>query len=124
MRPDAVRSILATDCGSTTTKAILIERRGDSYRLVARGEAPTTVALDLFRRARQLFDRENNHAWIATIDLYQALVFFEPILRTLFRLADYDRFRTLIQRREHLETFTRLIEQRADAARSARVRRG
>ena len=35
--------ILATDCGSTTTKAILIERQGDSYRLVARGEAPTTV---------------------------------------------------------------------------------
>ena len=36
-------SILATDCGSTTTKAILIEYRGDEYRLVARGEAPTTV---------------------------------------------------------------------------------
>jgi uncharacterized protein (TIGR01319 family) len=35
--------ILATDCGSTTTKAILIERRGDEYRLVVRGEAPTTV---------------------------------------------------------------------------------
>ncbi len=36
--------IVATDCGSTTTKAILIERNaaGD-YRLVARGEAPTTV---------------------------------------------------------------------------------
>ena len=38
-----VQSILATDCGSTTTKAILIERRGDEYRLVVRGEAPTTV---------------------------------------------------------------------------------
>src|SRR3954468_15236660 len=36
-------TILATDCGSTTTKAILIERRGDEYRLVVRGEAPTTV---------------------------------------------------------------------------------
>jgi CHAT domain-containing protein/tetratricopeptide (TPR) repeat protein len=35
----------------------------------------TAVALDLFRRARQLFNRENNHAWIATIDLYQALVY-------------------------------------------------
>lgn len=41
--PAEVRSILATDCGSTTTKAILIERRADGYRLVARGEAPTTV---------------------------------------------------------------------------------
>ena len=40
---DAIRSILATDCGSTTTKAILIEKRGDEYRLVTRGEAPTTV---------------------------------------------------------------------------------
>ena len=27
MRPEDVRSILATDCGSTTTKAILIERQ-------------------------------------------------------------------------------------------------
>ena len=42
-RPEDVRSILATDCGSTTTKAILIERRDDGYRLIARGEAPTTV---------------------------------------------------------------------------------
>ncbi|MGQ9783255.1 MAG: glutamate mutase L [Armatimonadota bacterium] len=38
-----IRSILATDCGSTTTKAILIEKQSDEYRLVVRGEAPTTV---------------------------------------------------------------------------------
>ena len=38
-----IRSILATDCGSTTTKAILIEKQGDEYHLVVRGEAPTTV---------------------------------------------------------------------------------
>lgn len=37
------KRILATDCGSTTTKAILIEKRKDEYRLVVRGEAPTTV---------------------------------------------------------------------------------
>ncbi len=37
------KSILATDCGSTTTKAILIEKRGEEYRLIVRGEAPTTV---------------------------------------------------------------------------------
>jgi len=36
-------SILATDCGSTTTKAILIKKVEDEYRLVVRGEAPTTV---------------------------------------------------------------------------------
>jgi len=40
---EAISSILATDCGSTTTKAILIEKEGDEYRLVVRGEAPTTV---------------------------------------------------------------------------------
>ena len=40
---DQIQSIIATDCGSTTTKAILIEKRGDEYRLIVRGEAPTTV---------------------------------------------------------------------------------
>ena len=35
--------ILATDCGSTTTKAILIEFIDNEYRLTHRGEAPTTV---------------------------------------------------------------------------------
>jgi len=38
-----ITRILATDCGSTTTKAILIEKKGDEYRLIRRGEAPTTV---------------------------------------------------------------------------------
>jgi len=41
--PETLNSILATDCGSTTTKAILIEKRGPEYRLIVRGEAPTTV---------------------------------------------------------------------------------
>ena len=35
--------IIATDCGSTTTKAILIEKLGNEYRQTFRGEAPTTV---------------------------------------------------------------------------------
>jgi uncharacterized protein (TIGR01319 family) len=35
--------ILATDCGSTTTKAILIQRVDGVYRQTHRGEAPTTV---------------------------------------------------------------------------------
>ena len=38
-----LKTILATDCGSTTTKAILIEFVNDEYRLTFRGEAPTTV---------------------------------------------------------------------------------
>lgn len=38
-----INVILATDCGSTTTKAILIEKVDGEYRLRTRGEAPTTV---------------------------------------------------------------------------------
>ncbi|MEK7268949.1 MAG: glutamate mutase L, partial [Nitrospirota bacterium] len=38
-----LQTIIATDCGSTTTKAILIEKIGDEYRQTYRGEAPTTV---------------------------------------------------------------------------------
>ena len=38
-----INVILATDCGSTTTKAILIEYIENEYRLTFRGEAPTTV---------------------------------------------------------------------------------
>lgn len=41
--PDSIRVILATDCGSTTTKAILIEWKDGQYRQTFRGEAPTTV---------------------------------------------------------------------------------
>ena len=43
IKPEDINVILATDCGSTTTKAILIEKVGDEYRLIVRGEAPTTV---------------------------------------------------------------------------------
>ena len=38
-----IKVIIATDCGSTTTKAILIEFIDGEYRLTHRGEAPTTV---------------------------------------------------------------------------------
>ncbi|MFH1688167.1 MAG: glutamate mutase L [bacterium] len=41
--PDDIKVIVATDCGSTTTKAILIEYINGEYRLTTRGEAPTTV---------------------------------------------------------------------------------
>lgn len=43
MEPEELKVVLATDCGSTTTKAILIEKRGEEYRQTYRGEAPTTV---------------------------------------------------------------------------------
>ena len=43
INPDKVNIILATDCGSTTTKAILIEKLDGVYRQTHRGEAPSTV---------------------------------------------------------------------------------
>lgn len=45
MNPQDLKVIVATDCGSTTTKAILIEwvEEEKSYRQTFRGEAPTTV---------------------------------------------------------------------------------
>ena len=40
---DDINVVIATDCGSTTTKAILIEKKDEGYRQTFRGEAPTTV---------------------------------------------------------------------------------
>ena len=40
---DELNVVIATDCGSTTTKAILIEKKDAGYRQTFRGEAPTTV---------------------------------------------------------------------------------
>jgi len=38
-----LKTVLVTDCGSTTTKALLFERRADRWHQTFRGEAPTTV---------------------------------------------------------------------------------
>lgn len=43
MNPEKVNVILATDCGSTTAKAILIQKIDGNYRQMHRGEAPSTV---------------------------------------------------------------------------------
>jgi uncharacterized protein (TIGR01319 family) len=40
---DQIKIILATDCGSTTSKARLFRQIGDEYRFIESGEAPTTV---------------------------------------------------------------------------------
>ena len=40
---DNIKVILATDCGSTTTKAILIQKTDGQFRQSHRGEAPSTV---------------------------------------------------------------------------------
>jgi uncharacterized protein (TIGR01319 family) len=63
-----IKTILATDCGSTTTKAILIAKTGDEYRLIVRGEAPTTVeapfddvtvgVINAIREVEELADRK------------------------------------------------------------------
>jgi len=48
MSSERLTRIIATDCGSTTTKAILIEYiEGEGYRQTIRGEAPTTVEAPL-----------------------------------------------------------------------------
>ena len=41
--PTALRTVLVTDCGSTTTKALLFRKTGAGWRQTHRGEAPTTV---------------------------------------------------------------------------------
>jgi hypothetical protein len=40
---EKIRTILATDCGSTTSKARFFKKFGNEYRYVTSGEAPTTV---------------------------------------------------------------------------------
>lgn len=38
-----MKAVLATDCGSTTSKARFFKKIGDKWRFIASGEAPTTV---------------------------------------------------------------------------------
>jgi uncharacterized protein (TIGR01319 family) len=40
---DELEVVVATDCGSTTTKAIMLEKKDGHWRQTFRGEAPTTV---------------------------------------------------------------------------------
>ncbi len=42
-KPEELQTVLVTDCGSTTTKALLFEKTTDGWRKTSRGEAPTTV---------------------------------------------------------------------------------
>src|SRR6185312_3685835 len=42
-KPAELNTVLVTDCGSTTTKALLFERTQKGWRKTHRGEAPTTV---------------------------------------------------------------------------------
>jgi len=47
----------------------------------------------------------------------QAMVFFEPFVRALFSVPEYDRFATLMERRENLEALLVRIEEQDAAVR-------
>jgi hypothetical protein len=48
----------------------------------------------------------------------QAMVFFEPFVRALFSVPEYDRFAGLMERRENLEALLVKIEHQDAVARS------
>ena len=50
----------------------------------------------------------------------QTMVFFEPLVQAMFRIADYRTYASLIERREALEVLARMIETRADDAHERR----
>ena len=57
----------------------------------------------------------------------QAMVFFEPLVQSIFSFPDYRRFAALVERRDAIEHLMRMIETRADQAqleRRARRRSG
>ena len=68
VRPESLRTVLVTDCGSTTTKALLFEKTAHGWRQTFRGEAPTTVeepvadvtvgALNAFQEVQELSKRQ------------------------------------------------------------------
>lgn len=66
--PSELQTVLVTDCGSTTTKALLFEKTAAGWRHTFRGEAPTTVeepvadvtvgAINAFTEIQELSKRE------------------------------------------------------------------
>src|SRR6267378_2812159 len=51
----------------------------------------------------------------------QAMLFFEPLVRSLFAVPEYRRYARLIEDRDALEHLTRMIERRAEQARMERA---
>jgi hypothetical protein len=49
----------------------------------------------------------------------QALYFFEPMVRALFTVPEYERFAALMERRENIEVLLVKIEDRDEKARQA-----
>ncbi len=68
INPEQLHTVLVTDCGSTTTKALLFQRTADGWRMTGRGEAPTTVeepiadvtvgALNAFKEIEEITGRK------------------------------------------------------------------
>ncbi|MBX7138369.1 MAG: glutamate mutase L [Oligoflexia bacterium] len=68
MEIEKLNTVLVTDCGSTTTKALLFQRTAGGWRQTFRGEAPTTVeepvadvtvgALNAFTEVEELSGRK------------------------------------------------------------------
>ena len=72
-----IRRVAITDCGSTTTKAILIERDGDVFHQTARGDAPTTVEapnLDITRGVASALNAIGRMRGVRLIDNNGALI--------------------------------------------------
>ena len=55
-----------------------------------------------------------------TVIASQALIFFEPMIQSLFRFNDYRRFTALIERRDVMESLIRRIEAGAERSRALR----
>jgi hypothetical protein len=51
----------------------------------------------------------------------QALIFFEPLIQSVFGFAGYRRFTTLIERRDVMESLLTRIEQGSEQARARRA---
>ncbi|MEK7823562.1 MAG: hypothetical protein AAB290_00800 [Candidatus Eisenbacteria bacterium] len=56
-----------------------------------------------------------------TVIASQSLIFFEPMVQSLFRFSDYRRFAALVERRDVMEALIRRIETAADEARVKRA---
>ncbi len=70
--------IIATDCGSTTTKAILIEKKEEGYRLITRGEAPTTVEAPFEDVTRGVLNAFREVEELTGIDVLDGEVIIKP----------------------------------------------
>jgi len=55
-----------------------------------------------------------------TVIASQALIFFEPMVQSLFRFTDYRRFTALVERRDVIESLIRRIEAEAERWRARR----